>query len=461
VLAAFVLGRLKAGLRTKYAMFEVPASVFWIFATVYLIIFGISVAFSVIILECMHMKRHLYGQLIEHLEPKQITLLVGARQVGKTTLLRQIQQHLKEARKPVFFLSLEDRQTLGLLNEDPKNLFQLIPATVDRERLYVLLDEVQYLDDPSHFLKYHYDAAGDLIKFVVTGSSHFYIDQKFKDSMAGRKRIFELPTLSLEEVLHFRGLDELVPYVGTEPIPLLYKDEIQRHFYDYLVYGGYPDVVLATKLAERKELLRELRNAYGKKDALEAGLQYPDLYLKLMKVAADQIGGLLNINGLAADLASDNKTLKNYLWVMQKSFHIHCVPPFHQRVASELRKMPKLFFADLGLRNSLQNNFAPIGDRDDRGDLLENFVFLRLKQAAGEEMVKYWRTQSRQEVDFVVRYDDGTAAAYEIKWREDAFRASKYAFFKASYPEIPLRCISMANAFEFNCQSPSLTGGAS
>lgn len=403
------------------------------------------------------MKRYLYHQLIEHLAKKQITLLVGARQVGKTTLLRQIQQYLTETEKPVFFLSLEDRQTLDLLNAEPKNLFQLIPATVVAERLYVLIDEVQYLDDPSHFLKYHYDAAGEQIKFVVTGSSHFYIDRKFKDSMAGRKRIFELPTLSLEEVLHFRGLDELASYVGKEQIPLLYRDEIQRHFYDYLVYGGYPEVVLATKLADRKEVLRELRNAYGKKDAREAGLQYPDLYLKLMRVAADQIAGLLNINRLAADLTSDNKTLKNYLWVMQKSFHIHCLPPFHQRVASELRKMPKLFFADLGLRNSLQNNFSPIGERDDRGDLLENYVYLRLKQMAGEEMLRYWRTQNRQEVDFVVRYDDGTAAAFEVKWRKDAFRASKYAFFSATYPEIPLRCISMKNAYAFNCQLPGLT----
>ncbi len=397
------------------------------------------------------MKRHIYRQLIEHIARKQITLLVGARQVGKTTLLRQIQQHLKETRKPVFFFSLEDRQTLRLLNEDPKKLFQLIPATAERERLYVLIDEIQYLDDPSHFLKYHYDMAGEQIKFVVTGSSHFYIDQKFKDSMAGRKRIFELPTLSLEEVLHFRGLDELLPWVGAGQVPLLYKDEIQRHFYDYLVYGGYPEVVLAAKLAERKDVLRELRNAYSKKDALEAGLQYPDLYLKLMKLAADQIGGLLNINRLATDLGSDNKTLKNYLWVMQKSFHIHCVAPFHQRVASELRKMPKLFFADLGLRNSLQNNFSPIGDRDDRGALLENYVYLRLKQAVGEEMVRYWRTQNRQEVDFVVRYDDGSAAAYEVKWRKEAFRASKYALFTATYPEIPLHCMSMTNAVDLTC----------
>jgi len=400
------------------------------------------------------MKRRLYSALIEHLPKKQITLMVGARQVGKTTLLRQVREFLKAEKQPVFFLSLEDRQTLVLLNENPKNLFQLIPAATPGERMVVLIDEIQYLDNPSNFLKFHYDTAEDRIKFVVTGSSHFYIDQKFEDSMAGRKRIFELPVLGLEEVLLFRGLDELVPFVGAGQIPLLYKDEIMRHFYDYLIYGGYPEVVLAASHSERKEILRELRNSYAKKDAEEAGLQHPELYLKLMKVAADQIGDLFNINALASELSADNKTLKNYLWVMQKSFHVHCTPPFHKRVASELRKMPKLFYADLGLRNSLLNNFSPIGEREDRGKLLENYVYLRLKQSAGEEMVKYWRTQNRQEVDFVVQRDNGTSAAYEVKWREESFRPSKYAFFREAYPEIPLNCISTANAFELNFSFP-------
>lgn len=394
------------------------------------------------------MKRFLYQSLIDHLSKKQVTLLVGARQVGKTTLLRQVNDHLKTTGATAFFVSLENRKTLQLLNEDPQNLFQLIPATAAGSRIYVLIDEIQYLDDPSNFLKFHYDTAGEQLKFVVTGSSHFYIDRKFKDSMAGRKRIFELPTLGLDEVLHFRGRDELVPYVGSGQIPLLYKDEIMQHFYDYLVYGGYPEVVLSSSIEERKAVLKELRNAYAKKDVQEAGLQHPDLYLRLMKITADQISSLFNINALASELSADNKTLKNYLWVMQKSFHVHCVSPFHKRVASELRKMPKVFFADLGLRNSLLNNFSPIGTRDDKGELLENYLYLRLKQTAEEERIKYWRTQNKQEVDFVLQHDDGTAAAYEVKWQAKSFRPSKYAYFQKTYPEIPLACISRENAFE-------------
>lgn len=394
------------------------------------------------------MKRNLYDTLVAHLPKPQITLLVGARQTGKTTLLRQVEDHLKGGKQSVFFLSMEDHQTLADLNADPKNLFQLIPPVAKGERVYVLIDEVQYLADPSNFLKYHYDTSGNRLKFVVSGSSHFYIDQKFKDSMAGRKRIFELPTMGLEEVLRFRGREELANCVGSGNIPRLYKDEMMLQFYDYLIYGGYPAVVLSSSTEERKETLRELRNAYARKDTVEAGLQHPDLYLKLMKIMADQIGSLLNINPLTAELGADNKTIKSYLWVMQKSFHIHTVAPFHKRVANELRKMPKLYFADLGLRNSLLNNFSPIGTRDDRGELLENYTYLRLKKIAEEEFIKYWRTRNKQEVDFVVQHEDGTAAAYEVKWQTKSFRFSKYAYFQKAYPEIPLSCISRENAFE-------------
>jgi len=399
------------------------------------------------------MKRFLYDRLIEHLPKKQITLLVGARQVGKTTLLKQIHEYLKAQKELSFFISLENKQTLKLLNEDPKNLFQLIPSTLTNNRSYILMDEIQYLDDPSNFLKFHYDNDHDQFKFIVTGSSHFYIDKKFKDSMAGRKRIFELSTLGLDEVLHFKGLDHLSPYVGSGKIPLLYKDEIMQHLYDYFIYGGYPEVVLASNLNERKEILKELRNSYAQKDAQDAGLQHPDLYKRLMKISADQIGSLFNINTLASELSADNKTLKNYLWVMQKSFHIHCVSPYHKRVASELRKMPKVYFGDLGLRNSLLNNFSPIGARDDRGELLENFTYLRLKQLAEEERIKYWRTQNKQEVDFVVQHDDGTSNAYEVKWNTNALRSSPYAYFRKTYPEIPLSCIHLNNVIEVNLGS--------
>jgi hypothetical protein len=223
---------------------------------------------------------------------------------------------------------------------------------------------------------------------------------------------------------------------------------MQRYLYDYLVFGGYPDVVLADTIEERHETLLELRNSYAQKDIQEAGLRNADIYRNLMKILADQTGQLLNIHTLSGELGIDGKTVQKYLWVMRKSFHVHIVHPFHQRVASELRKMPKIYFADLGLRNCLLNNLAPLGTRQDQGTLLENYVYLCLRNQADEDRVKYWRTQNKQEVDFIVQHITGTASAYEIKYSRKQFNESKYQYFKSQYPEIPLNCVSLDNVLE-------------
>ncbi|MCK5156413.1 MAG: ATP-binding protein [Spirochaetales bacterium] len=395
------------------------------------------------------MKRFLFSEIEDHLNHKQITLLLGARQVGKTTLLRQIYSLHKNNGEFVFFLSLEDPDILSTLNASPKNLFKVIPPLSDK-RMILFIDEIQYLDNPSNFLKYHYDLYQSKLKFVVTGSSSFYIDRKFTDSLAGRKRIFELPTLSLAEIFHFKQRDELVPYLNKGSVPVIYRDEIRSIFYEYLLYGGYPEVVLEKSLKDKTELLKELRDSYAKKDAVEANLRNLDAYLHLMKLIAFQTGSLLNKHSLSQDTAIDNKSIDDYLTVMRKSFHIHLLRPFYSNISSELRKMPKLYFADLGLRNSLVNDFRPIGIREDKGSLLENYVYLLLRRKFSEEYIHFWRTQKKHEVDFIVQKDDGSSSAFEVKYNESRFRVSKYSTFTSAYPATPLECIDIDTCLEYD-----------
>jgi len=395
------------------------------------------------------MKRFLYSDIKDHLKHKQITLLMGARQVGKTTLLNQILYDLKKDGELVFFLTLEDKDILQPLNDNPKNLFKIIPPLSNR-RMFLLIDEIQYLENPSNFLKYHYDMYQNTLKFVVTGSSGFYIDHKFKDSLAGRKRIFELSTLSLAEVLHFRERDDLIPYLNTGAAPIIYSDEIRNIFYEYLIYGGYPEVVLERDVKEKALILKELWESYAKKDAVEARLQNLDVYTHILKLIASQIGSLLNINSISTDASVDNKSADEYLWVMRKSFHIHLLRPFFKNISSELRKMPKVFFADLGLRNSLTGNFQPIGLREDKGALLENYIYLLLRKQFTGENIRFWRTQKKHEVDFIVQNDDGSSSAYEVKFDRDRFRISKYQTFLRAYPAIPLKCIDMESCLNYS-----------
>jgi len=394
------------------------------------------------------LERLLLKDILNDLPEKHISLIIGARQTGKTTLLKQTSQILKKDKRSVFYFTLEDKEILNLLDENPKNLLQLIAKPDEKERRYVLIDEIQYLKDPSNFLKYLYDTYLENIKFIVTGSSSFYIDRKFKDSLAGRKRIYELPTMSLKEVLVFKGEDELAAVLNTESIPLIYLDRIKEHFYDYLIWGGYPEVVLSGSEKAKKAALNEIADSYAKKDAVESNLGFQDKYIKLMKLFASRIGELLNVNSLASDIAMDNKTVSQYIWVMRKSFHIHLLQPYYNNISSELRKMPKLYFADIGLRNALINNYSPIGLRQDKGGLLENYVYLQLKDKYGLENTKFWRTNDKNEVDFVVQNDKGKLYAYEVKYDKSAFSEIKYRAFTNAYPKIPLKCISLESALK-------------
>jgi uncharacterized protein len=391
------------------------------------------------------MKRFVYKDIAEHIPQKQITLIIGARQVGKSTILNQLKFELKN--ELVFSFSLENKKIRALLNENPENVFQLIPRPRNK-RIIVLIDEIQYLDDPSNFLKLNYDLYQGKLKFVVTGSSSFYIDRKFNDSLAGRKRIFELSTLSLAEVLYFYGRDELISYLNSGMIPLLYLEELRKHLYEYLVFGGYPEVVLAEDVEEKKRIIKELGTSYARKDAVESDLNMADAYLNILKLLAARAGSLVSANSLSADLAIDGKTINNYLWVMRKSFHIDLIRPFYRNISSELRKMPKVYFNDLGLRNFFVNNFSPVGMREDKGMLIENYVYLLLKQKYDPENVYYWRTQAKNEVDFVVRGDDGRYKALEVKYDRNAFKSGRYSSFAHHYPDVPLKCVDVDAALQ-------------
>lgn len=391
-------------------------------------------------------KRLIYQSLWNHLEKKQITLLQGARQTGKTTLLEQIHGDLEKKGLQSSFISLEDKELLTSINQRPQNLFKYIEPLTPNKRQYIFIDEIQYLDDPSNFLKLLYDLYQNKVKLIVSSSSGFYIDKKFKDSLAGRKKIFNLPTMGFKEFIHFKGNKKYVDYVHGDFLPKLYLADLQNLLAEYLLYGGYPEVVTEPSLIGKKEILKEIADSYVKKDAIEAFLQYPNAYMNILEIISGQIGSLLNFNTLSKTLQISLETVASYLHVMQKSFHISLVKPFYKGTITELRKMKKVYFQDLGLRNYFCNNFNPILLREDRGNLLENYVFRLFADHYDTDLdIKYWRTQKKQEVDFIIQEKH----AYEVKFSEDLYKSYKYRFFQNKYPKIPLELIHFDNILEF------------
>ena len=407
----------------------------------------------------MYIERKIYTKIKKHLDRKEYTIITGARQTGKTTLITRLFKELKSGSDNVFYLTLENSDVLRDINETPENIFKYAlrpddPLTQDTEnkRVVLFIDEIQYADKPSHFLKYLYDKYLGNLKIIATGSSAFYLDSSFEDSLAGRKRIFILKTLSFEEFLYFTNRNDLLEilqimreqpdFISTQ------KDEMLEKFNHYLIYGGYPSVVLETDFDEKVELLKEIKNSFLKRDIEESGVNNHDAFYKLAMLLSGQTGNLVNKNELSNTIGIDNKTIERYLFVLQKCFHIELLRPFSGNLRKELTKMPMIYFYDSGMRNALVNRFFPFDLREDKGPLLENYVFRRLAEKYDIDDIRFWRTTDNKEIDFIVNENDGRLA-YEVKFscRKKKNNASKV--FLKNYPGFSFQTITYD--FDENC----------
>jgi predicted AAA+ superfamily ATPase len=393
--------------------------------------------------------RSLYPDLLHHIPAKECTILIGARQTGKSTLLKQVQDALLKKGETVVLLNLERKDILLELNQSPENVLRYFPAKGTRN--YLLVDEVQYLQDPTNFLKLLYDEHAPNLKIIATGSSAFYIDRNFKDSLAGRKKIFELPTLDFEEFLSFRNQEALLAEYQSLKNGTKQKSTSEQQLWtaldEYINYGGYPAIVLENKVANKIERLQEIRDSFVKRDILEAGITDETKFFRLLILLASQIGSLVNINELANTLGLTHPATENYLYVLRKCFYIELVKPFFSNVRKELVKMPKVYFNDLGLRNVLVNYFSPIEQRADKGALLENYVYRSLADKLDNDKIKFWRTADGNEVDFVLEESNKQGRAIEVKFNLPAGQTGeanpkKYKKFTELYPNYPIQFFS-------------------
>lgn len=398
-----------------------------------------------------------YRQVIKnvekHLSKPQVTLLIGSRQVGKTTILKMLQSKIDSEGKPTHFFNLEIPKYLTMFNENPENIVQFL---VGDEKNYVFIDEIQYLKNPSNFLKLLYDEYSDRIKFIVSGSSAFYIDQKFKDSLAGRKRIFNIRPYNFTEFLLHNGKENYVKYLQKginqeQKVPINHLTVIENYFAEYLVWGGYPMVVRTKKLKEKQEILNELVGAFVKKDMFDSGVRNSNEFFLTLEILANRCGNLLNITDLSKVVKVSVQTIQFFLYVLEKSFHLSLVRPYFNNYEKEIIKMPKIYFQDNGFRNVLTNNLKPLIENNDKGILLENMTYNNLKYHFDEDEIKFWHTKSQNEVDFIVGdFFKNNFHALEVKYSLKDFKESKYKVFKQYYPNIPLNAICFSKGFNVN-----------
>lgn len=350
----------------------------------------------------MYIDRFLEKEARQYLGRKEIIGVVGPRQSGKTTLLRHIFSDLENAH----FLDFEDRDTLELFNEDVKSFVELYV----RPYRYLFIDEFQYAKQGGKNLKYIYDHCKT--KIIISGSSASGLSIHGIKYLVGRILVFNLYPLSFEEYLNYKEPGLYKIYAKRELTkPIIEK--ILPHFNQFCIYGGYPRVVLSEKPEEKEFILRNIYNTYFLKEIKEI-LNIPDDYKlsKLIHALALQIGNLLNYNELCGITTLNYKDLLKNLNILEKTFICQKSHPFYTNKRTELVKAPKIFFYDNGFRNTIIKDFQPIKNRSDRGALYENFVAAELIKKQHE--LKYWRTKSRAEVDFIVE-KNGKITPIEIK----------------------------------------------
>ncbi len=381
--------------------------------------------------------RHLICKITEWLESDHILLITGSRQVGKTSVLYLLIQGLAKQnfpRRHLHYFDLEDFDLLEICNQGPKRFEQYLRNLGEdfEGRSYVFIDEIQYLNEPTNFLKLLHDHYKN-IKIICTGSSTLDIQRKFKDSLVGRKLVFELSPLSFGEFLLFKQQQPLLNILRNyhlsdlrmgreleDLLPIFTKD-FEHYFDEYIRFGGYPAGALEQNYERKMVLLNEIYQTYVRKDINQLfTIENVSAFNNLVRLLGFQIGQLVNLKELATSTSSSWRTIENYLFILENTFIIKRVLPFFSNKRKEVVKMPKIFFHDTGLRNQLVKNTNSLDHRNDAGSLVENFVFGQMyRNLAVTEDIKFWRTQNKNEVDFVIESEE--IIPVEVKYKAFEF----------------------------------------
>lgn len=360
--------------------------------------------------------------LLGHLQKERIVILLGARQVGKTTLLKMLQERLPQLQPSakIHYWTMESPSALGLLSSGTAGLNQAgVLNTTDS--LYLLIDEFQYLNNPNQLFKEIYDTYAN-VSIVASGSSSLEIQQKIHESLAGRKLTMHVYPLDFYEYCQFtlaadeardvaKLFDETLSHdlLGSR---LGNKKFVTRRlatiFQEFVLFGGLPHVVLENGRENKQQQLEEIITTYIQKD-IKGILKDIEIaaFNRLIQLVTSQIGNMLNVAELENTLRLKRREVEHYLQVLRETFVNFLLKPYATNKRTEVTKTPKTFFYDNGVRNQILRQFSALELRADAGALLENAIYLELqKNLHISEELYYWRTKNVTEVDFVLRMDE-------------------------------------------------------
>ena len=350
----------------------------------------------------MHMfQRQLFPELLNALKVKQIIAITGMRRVGKTTSLRYLLSKVADTNKVYFDLERVEHRML-FRQENYGNIVQgLEYEGLDLSRkAWIAIDEVQLVPEIASVIKFLYDTYD--IKFFISGSSSYYLKNLFSESLAGRKRVYELWPLSFYEFLQFtQSRDAFLveePYV---PYSFVISGKLRDAYKEYLLYGGFPEVVFESLRSHKQHLLRDIINSYLNLDIqILADFRRVDDIYKVIRLLAGRVGSKTDFVKISSICGINRQLLREYILFFEQTYLIRQVPAFVTNADREIALQKKLYFSDNGILNTL----AEVGS----GAVLENSVANQLSLRGA---LKYYARRSGQEIDFIL--DD--KIAFEVK----------------------------------------------
>ena len=369
-------------------------------------------------------KRILVKQILAKINTNKAIILLGSRQVGKTTLLRSLFENSSET----IWLNADEPDIQAIFANISSKRFE---AIIGNKKM-IIIDGAQRIPDIGLKMKLITDQLPS-IQLIATGSSAFELSNKLNEPLTGRKWEFKMYPISFQEMVNHHGL--------------LNEIRLLPH---RLVYGFYPDVV--NHPGNEKEILKQLSDSYLYKDLLMMDqIKKPSALVKLLQALALQIGSQVSYHELAQICGLDGKTVEKYMMLLEQSYIIFRLASFSRNQRNELKKSRKVYFFDNGIRNALIANFEHIENRTDIGALWENYlVSERIKYLAyHQKWVNnwYWRTTEQQEIDYVEE-ENGQLSAFEFKWNPKA-KGSLPNSFRKTYPAATINRIHRENFERF------------
>jgi len=374
-----------------------------------------------------YIQRTVEEKIIQYLKPNKAVVLLGARRVGKTKLIQRIIELMNE---PHLFLNGDDQDTHTLLATQSKSNYERLLGNIR----FLVIDEAQEIPSIGSKLKLMVDTI-EGIKIIVTGSSALDLNDNVGEPLVGRKMTFHLFPLSQEE------LSKQENYLQTT-----------QQLSNRLVFGTYPELEFLPTNNEKINYLKEQVNSYLVKDVLAyEGIQKREKIVSLLRIIAYRIGSEISVESIGNELGISKNTVDKYLDLLSKVFIIHRVSGFTRNLDNEITKKAKWYFYDNGIRNALISNFNSLEVREDQGQLWENYlIYERLKKqsyAMDYGSHYFWRTHSRQEIDWIEE-KDGALQAYEFKWAMQGKAKVPQAWIKG-YPDASFEVVDRTNYMDF------------